>query len=393
MEDLKIYARTIESEAQAQINQMAASPVAAGSKIRIMPDCHAGKGCTIGTTMTIHDKVCPNLVGVDIGCGMLTVRVDREIDDLKELDEAIHRWVPAGFNVHSEARFSFDLSDLRCPAADIDRAQLSIGTLGGGNHFIEVDRDNLNRSWLIVHSGSRHLGLEIAGWYQKLAKEKLTKLGREEIEEVVQELKNAGRQSEISAVLNALKMKRKHDDPGDLAFLTGQDMEDYLHDMQIAQQYAAFNREAIVEEIITALPIERSEFFHTIHNYIDLDHMILRKGAVAAYKDETLLIPLNMRDGSLLCVGKGNEDWNCSAPHGAGRLYSRNQAKQKFSVEQYKESMSGIYTTCVGIDTLDEAPFAYKDMQEIMDCIEPTVEIVSRMIPVYNFKASNEGKG
>ena len=392
MADLKIYARTIESEAQAQVEQMAASPVATGSKIRIMPDCHAGKGCTIGTTMTIHDKVCPNLVGVDIGCGMLAVKVDIGFLNLEKLDEIIHRRVPAGFNIHSTAQFNFDLSGLRCPVVDNARAQLSIGTLGGGNHFIEVDKDNLNRSWLIIHSGSRHLGLEIASWYQKLAKEKLTKLGREEIEAVIQELKNAGRQSEIASTLNALKAKCKHDDQDDLAFLTGQDMEDYLHDMRIAQQYAAFNREAIMEEIIEALPIDGSEFFHTVHNYIDLDHMILRKGAVAAYKGETLLIPLNMRDGSLLCVGKGNEDWNCSAPHGAGRLYSRNQAKQKFSVEQYEEVMSGIYTTCVGFDTLDEAPFAYKDMQEIMACIEPTVEIVSRMIPVYNFKASNDRK-
>lgn len=391
MTDLKIFAKTIEPEAQAQVERMAAAPIGEGSKIRIMPDCHAGKGCTIGTTMTIKDKVCPNLVGVDIGCGMLAIKMDVKQLDLDLIDQTIRENVPSGRNIHDRAKFHSDgLGHLRCPVANKDRAQRSLGTLGGGNHFIEVDRDEEGWLWLVIHSGSRHLGVEIADWYQSLAREKMSESGRAEIDAAIQELKAAGRQSEISATIMALKEKHKSHDLADLAYLTGQDMEDYLHDMEIAQGYAAGNRAAIANEILVPMEVPHKDYvFQTIHNYIDLEHMVLRKGAVAAYKGQQLLIPLNMRDGALICIGKGNEDWNCSAPHGAGRLYSRSQAKRKFSVEEYEAAMAGIFTTCVNSDTLDEAPFAYKDAQEIMDCIEPTAEIVTRLMPVYNFKASN----
>lgn len=393
MPDLKIYAKTIESEAQAQVERMAAAPVGEGSKIRIMPDCHAGKGCTIGTTMTITDKVCPNLVGVDIGCGMFAVQLGVNHIDLKAFDATVHEEVPAGFNIHEKPQIGYfqeELDALRCPAIDKDRALRSIGTLGGGNHFIELDRDQDGKIWLVIHSGSRHLGLEIAEWYQKLAQKRMEHLDRAEIDTLIADLRAASRQTEISGAIREVKERYKGQNMADLAFLIGQDMDDYLHDMRIAQDYAAVNRNTIARSIILSLGLFSRDCFQTVHNYIDLEHMILRKGAVAAYAGQRLLIPLNMRDGALLCRGKGNEDWNCSAPHGAGRLYSRSQAKRQFSMEEYRAAMEGIYTTSVTPDTLDEAPFAYKDGQEIMECISPTVEIVSRLTPIYNFKAGGE---
>lgn len=387
--DVKIFAKTIEPEAKDQIDALASNPVSDGSKVRIMPDVHAGAGCTIGTTMTVKDRICPNLVGVDIGCGMLAVKLRTKYVDLEALDRAIRRNVPSGFNIHRKPQNTFDLNGLRCPVVNMERAQLSIGTLGGGNHFIEVDKDKAGGLWLVIHSGSRHLGLEIANWYQKLAEEKLTKPSSAEIGAVIKKLKEAGRQTEIAAALKELKAKYSHAGSKDLAFLTGQEMEDYLNDMRIAQEYAANNRLTIADEILSSMKIAAADSFHTVHNYIDMENMILRKGAVSAYKGEMLLIPMNMRDGSLLCIGKGNEDWNCSAPHGAGRLMSRKKAKESITLGEYRESMAGIKSTCINFGTLDEAPAAYKPMSEIVKLIGPTCSVDEVIKPIYNFKASS----
>lgn len=389
-DDVKIFAKTVEQEALDQIERLAAHPVSTGSKIRIMPDVHAGAGCTIGTTMTIKDAVCPNLVGVDIGCGMLAVKLGVKKIDFDLLDKTIRWQIPSGFNVHNSPVGLFALNDLKCPVADRVRANCSIGTLGGGNHFIEIDRQKDGTLWLVVHTGSRHLGLEVAKWYQELAYNDRSKPGSDEIAELIRSYKEAGRQQEIAAAITELKKAREEAcGVKDLAYLTGEHMADYLHDMALIQKYAELNRQTIANLILRGLKTTPVEQFSTIHNYIDLENMILRKGAVSAKKGERLIIPMNMRDGSLICVGKGNEDWNCSAPHGAGRLMSRAKARDSISLGSYKEAMRNVHSTCVSFDTIDEAPMAYKDMKEIMDCIQPTCEIREVVKPVYNFKASS----
>lgn len=387
-QDVKIYAETIESEARAQVEELAQHPASDGSKIRIMPDVHAGAGCTIGTTMTIHDRICPNLVGVDIGCGMLAVRLGKVKLDLNALDNAIRWNVPSGFNTHTVPKERFDLSGLVCDGVDKVRAAQSIGTLGGGNHFIEVDRAKDGCLWLVIHTGSRKLGLEVANWHQKRAIESIGKPSREETEQIIREYKDAGRQREIAGALAELKKQREYLGNPSLAYLTGQLMEDYLNDMGIVQRFAEVNRQTIANIILKAMHIVPQEQFTTIHNYIDLESMMLRKGAVSAKKGERLIIPMNMRDGSLICIGKGNDDWNQSAPHGAGRLMSRRKARDSITLGAYKEAMRNVHTTCVNFDTIDEAPFAYKDMKEIVGCIGPTCEIVDTIKPIYNFKAA-----
>ena len=387
--DVKIYAKTIEQEARDQVDALAKHPVSDGSKIRIMPDVHAGAGCTIGTTMTIHDRVCPNLVGVDIGCGMLATKLGNVRLDLDELDKVIRWNVPSGFNTHTYSKGWFDLSGLRCDAIDQGRALCSIGTLGGGNHFIEVDRDKRGRLWLVIHTGSRKLGLEVANWHQKRAVDATMKPGREEIAKLISEYKASGRQQEIAGALAAMKKERADCGDKDLAFLTGELMDDYLNDMAIIQAFADANRKAIAKAIMEKMRIAPVEQFTTVHNYIDLESRIVRKGAVSAKKGERLIIPMNMRDGSLICTGKGNPDWNESAPHGAGRLMSRSRARDSITLGDYKEAMRNIHTTCVSFDTIDEAPFAYKDMKEIIGCIGPTCEVADIIKPIYNFKAAN----
>lgn len=394
--DVKIFAKTIEQEALDQIHALTEHPVSDGSKIRIMPDAHAGAGCTIGTTMTITDRVCPNLVGVDIGCGMLAVKLPTKNIDLAKLDKIIHTYIPAGFNIHNNPVVNPFVcaglpSTLHCKSFNFYRAACSAGTLGGGNHFIEVSKDDSGWLWMIIHSGSRHLGLEIAKWYQQLAWQDMTKPDVPEINKIIEEYKKAGRENEISEALAKMKEERrkiKMFSNKDLAYLTGEHLQNYLDDMKTVQAYARINRETIANIILDRLHLAPFDLFHTIHNYIDVDNMILRKGAVSAQAGERLLIPMNMRDGSLLCQGKGNPDWNYSAPHGAGRLMSRSQARKSITMEAYRDSMEGIHSTCINADTLDESPFAYKDMQEIMDCIEPTCEIVDVLKPIYNFKAS-----
>lgn len=379
----KVFAGQVEPEAVSQIIDILDQKAFKGSKIRIMPDVHAGKGCTIGTTMTVHEKAVPNLVGVDIGCGMYTMEMGMEDIDLKLLDKVIKEQVPSGFNVRDKCAldFSDSLKRLHCiDHINMDRALKSIGTLGGGNHFIEVAKSEAGMNYLIIHSGSRNLGKQIADYYQQVAIDSC----KVDKDFVIKELKAQGRQSEIQETLRALGKKEIRKD---LAYLEGQNLISYVKDMQVAQTYAELNRAVMANVICKGLGVKRGDAFTTKHNYIDLRAMILRKGAVSAQAGETLLIPMNMRDGSLLCVGKGNEDWNYSAPHGAGRLMSRSQAKVANSLLEFEKDMEGIYTTSVCTSTLDECPRAYKPMESIIDQIGDTVEIVDILKPIYNYKA------
>lgn len=388
------YARVIKDGAIEQIRRMCDYELTQNSRVRIMPDVHAGKGCTIGTTMTVKDKVCPNIVGVDIGCGMYTVKLaDREID-FEKLDEAAH-FIPSGMNVWDGRKEKFDFTTLRCfrSLKDSRRLQRSLGSLGGGNHFIEVDKSSDGTYFLVIHSGSRNLGKQVAEIYQNLAVD-LHK-GKEDYFRqkayIIKTFKETGRRKEIQAELKKLKDNYETKEcqvPEDICWLYGEFLEDYLHDVEICQQFAKRNREKIAEVIFEMTGLVPLESFHTIHNYIDTDEMILRKGAIAAHKGEKVLIPINMRDGSVIAVGKGNPEWNYSAPHGAGRIMSRMTAKDTLNLDEYKSAMEGIYTTSVCEATIDEAPMAYKSLDDIIDVIRESVDIVDIMKPVYNFKAS-----
>jgi len=390
----KCFATTVEEGAIAQIKAVCDAKGFAASKIRIMPDVHAGKGCTIGTTMTITDKIVPAMVGVDIGCGMHTVALGDVAIDFEKLDAAVHT-IPCGRNVWEGRKERFDLTALRCyrNLKDTKRLERSLGTLGGGNHFIEVDVDDKGGKYLVVHSGSRNLGTQVAELYQNLAID--LNLGKEDYfkkrEEIIATYKAEGRRVEIQSALKALEKEfiaKEPTLPRDLCYLYGSFMEDYLHDVDICQKFAERSRAKMAEIILDAMGWTAAEAFQTIHNYIDVDEMILRKGAVSAKAGEKLLIPINMRDGSLICIGKGNGDWNCSAPHGAGRLMSRTAAFERLTMAEYEAEMAGIYSTCVVPNTLDESPMAYKNMDEIVENIEPTAEIVCRIKPIYNFKAA-----
>lgn len=358
--ETKIFASTFENEAYQQVKALANYEPYLNQKIRVMPDAHVGKGSTIGTTMTITDKVTPNLVGVDIGCGMLTTKLNEQKVDLPKLDKTIIKNVPSGFSIRDRAIAKFDFSGLRSTKhANLERARLSIGTLGGGNHFIELNKGDDGSLYLVIHSGSRHLGVNIWKYYQDLAK------------------KNVGitKKSKVPAAIR------------DLAYLEGADFDDYINDMKIVQHYASVNRKMMARVILEEMGLTIMDQFETVHNYIDVENMILRKGAVSAQEGETLLIPINMRDGSLICRGKGNPDWNFSAPHGAGRLMSRSKAKELISMEEYTKSMDGIYSSSINRSTLDEAPHAYKPMSEILNSIEDTADVVEVIKPIYNFKA------
>lgn len=386
------YAKVIEEEAIEQIKRMCDYEFTEGSKVRIMPDVHSGKGCTIGTTMTVTDKVVPNIVGVDIGCGMYTVKLGKEEIDFERLDEAAH-YIPSGMNVWEGRPERFDLTELRCYRSlkDTKRLERSLGTLGGGNHFIEVDQSQDGTKYLVIHSGSRNLGKQVAEWYQQLAVD-LNK-GKEtyfiQRDTIIREYKAAGRRKEIQAALEEIAWaKREATMPEDLCYLYGTYFQDYLEDVEICQRFARRNREKMAEVILDKMGIQGTEAFHTIHNYIDTKEMILRKGAIAAHKGEKVLIPINMRDGSVLAIGKGNPEWNYSAPHGAGRVMSRKKAKENISLEEYKKTMEGIYTTSVNEETLDEAPMAYKSLEDIIDVIKESVDVIDVMKPIYNFKAS-----
>lgn len=386
------YAKVVEDEAIEQIRRMCDYEFTEGSRICIMPDVHAGKGCTIGTTMTVIDKAVPNIVGVDIGCGMYTVNIGKEEIDFEKLDEAAH-FIPLGKNVWQGRQERFDLMELRCYRSlkDTKRLERSLGTLGGGNHFIEVDQAQDGTKYLVIHSGSRNLGKQVAEIYQQLAID-LSK-GKEEYfkkrDEIIRTYKATGRRQEIQAALKEIAWENKESAiPEDLCFLYGTYFQDYLHDVEVCQRFARRNREKMAEIILERTGLAGTDAFHTIHNYIDTDEMILRKGAIAAHKGERVLIPINMKDGSVLAVGKGNPEWNYSAPHGAGRLMSRKKAKESLSMDDYKQIMEGVYTTSVNEATLDEAPMAYKSLEDIIDVIKESVDVIDVMKPIYNFKAN-----
>ena len=365
-----------------------------GSKIRIMPDVHAGAGCTIGTTMTVSDKACPNVVGVDIGCGMYTVQLKEKELDFKKIDEVCH-YIPSGRDVWEENNSDFDLERLRCYKSlkNPDRLEKSMGTLGSGNHFIEIDQASNGAYYLIIHSGSRNLGKQVAEYYQQLAIE--LHMGKEEYAAkkaaIIETYKSTGKSKEIQTAL--VELKKEYESkilniPNSLCWLYGKSFKDYLHDVEICQEFARKSREKMAQIILERTGMTAEESFHTIHNYIDTEEMILRKGAIAAHKGKKVLIPVNMRDGSILAIGKGNDEWNQSAPHGAGRLMSRSKARETVDMEEYKKSMSGIYTTSVNECTLDEAPMAYKSLEDIIDVVSESVDIMEVMKPVFNFKAS-----
>ena len=390
----KIFTDVVDQASIAQVIELCNQEFTAGSRIRLMPDVHAGAGCTVGTTMTITDKVVPNLVGVDIGCGMETARLREDHLELQKLDKLIREKTPSGFAVRAAVhRYTdqIDLEELCCfRHVQMLRAEKSIGTLGGGNHFIEVDRDEEGQLYVVIHSGSRRLGLEVAKYYQEEGYKVLNQTDQASLDRLIAEMRAAGRQKDIQKELKRLKNLKRTAVPRQLAYVEGTLFEQYIHDMKLVQQFAELNRQAMIDEIVKGMKLHVEEQFTTIHNYIDTDAMILRKGAVSARAGERLLIPINMRDGSLLCVGKGNEDWNCSAPHGAGRLMSRAEAKQSFTVSEFKKQMADVYTTSVSKATLDECPMAYKGMEDILDNIGPTAEVVKIIKPIYNFKAGDE---
>ncbi|MDR1463907.1 MAG: RtcB family protein [Oscillospiraceae bacterium] len=389
----KIFTDNAEPEAVGQILHLLNQAFAAGSRIRIMPDTHAGAGCTIGTTMTITDKAVPNLVGVDIGCGMETVLLRADVrPELQRLDKIIHERIPAGFSIRETPHpylEEIDLTALRCAHhVNLPRAERSLGTLGGGNHFIELDRDEDERLYLVIHSGSRNLGKQVAEYYQKAAAQDLERR-RDDGFQLIARLKAEGREQEIETELRKLDYVKIDKT---LAFCEGALLDDYLHDMALTQRYADLNRRAMVREILRTMKWKADESFTTIHNYIDLEARILRKGAISAKAGERVLIPINMRDGSLICTGKGNADWNESAPHGAGRLMSRSAAKERITLTQFKAAMEGIYSSTISRATIDESPFAYKPMEEIVSNITDTVTVEKTIRPIYNFKAGEEAR-
>lgn len=396
----KVFTDKVDELSIKQIETLCNQEFTSGAKIRLMPDVHAGAGCTIGTTMTISDKIVPNLVGVDIGCGMETVMFKAgskaaETFNPAVLDSLIRKNIPCGYDIRKEPHpysQEVEFEKVRGQYSKA-RAVCSVGTLGGGNHFIEADRDDEGNMYIVVHSGSRHAGLEIANYYQEEAWKQLNHNQKKDLDELIVQMKAEGRQSEIEGQLKAMKSQILTTIPKDLAYVSGSLFDDYINDMGIMQHFAMMNRKAMMDEILKGLGIAENEIaeqFTTIHNYIDIHNMILRKGAVSAQNGEKLLIPINMRDGSLICIGKGNEDWNCSAPHGAGRIMSRRQAKKTLDLEEFKAEMTGIYSTTINLDTIDEAPMAYKNMDDIVANISPTADIVKTIKPIFNFKAGDE---
>ena len=410
MKNLKIFTQNIEQEAIDQINTLMEQPAFSDCKVRIMPDVHAGAGCVIGFTADLGDKVIPNIVGVDIGCGMLTVKLgDINVDDksrvypitnidFEKLDNVIREYVPSGHNIHEGRHVRFEeIQNLKCyrNLKDTRRFERSIGTLGGGNHFIEIDEDGNGEKYLVIHTGSRNLGKQVADYYQNLAVELMQ--GKDELyskqEQLIAEYKAAGRRSEIQGAIKELHKSwqaRGLDIPKELCYLTGKYRDDYLHDMRICQEYAKLNRWSIATTILAYMGWVRMDYFETIHNYIEFESNMVRKGAISAKAGEKVLIPINMRDGCIIGIGKGNEDWNCSAPHGAGRIMSRYKAREVVSLDEFKEAMDGIFTTSVSAETIDEAPMVYKSMDEIIENIQDTVDILEIIKPVYNFKASEK---
>lgn len=401
MVNLKIFTENIEQKALSQIYNLIKQPAFSECKVRIMPDVHAGTGCVIGFTADLGEKVIPNIVGVDIGCGMLTTNLGNIDIDFARLDNVIREYVPSGRSVHKEESLSVAsdiIEKMYCKEQlnNIDWLKRSCGTLGGGNHFIEVDIDSKGNKYLVIHSGSRNVGKQVAEIYQQMAIDDISGKSnfKQDSEKLIAEYKKIGREREINNAIKELKQsyeKRETKIPRELSYLVGEHREMYLHDMKLCQDFAEINRRAIQSVICYYMSWEvtkETERFQTIHNYIEHETNIVRKGAISAKAGERLLIPINMRDGCILGIGKGNEDWNYSAPHGAGRIMSRSKAKEIVSLEEYKKSMNGIFTTSVNTSTIDESPMAYKSINEIMENIKDTVEVVDIIKPIYNFKAS-----
>ncbi|MFR3919850.1 MAG: RtcB family protein [Clostridia bacterium] len=406
MKDLKIFTNNIEDEAVKQLDELLEQEPFKDCKVRIMPDVHAGKGCVIGFTADLGNKVIPNIVGVDIGCGMLCVELGNMALDFEKLDKIIIENIPSGRNIREQKLIDFEkINELYClrELKESNKFNKAIGTLGGGNHFVEIDVDDENNKYLVIHTGSRNLGKQVADYYQNLAVELCS--GKEEMykkkEKIIKTYKEQGKKSEIQEALKELEKEYKNNEPNlpkDLCYLENRYRDMYLHDMKICQEYASLNRLHIAKEILMNYfqltyvpeidyPPIMNNRFETIHNYISFEDNIVRKGAISAKKGEKVLIPINMRDGSIIAVGKGNKDWNQSAPHGAGRIMSRIKAKETFTLDEFEKSMKGIYTTSVSVETIDEAPFVYKPMREIIDNIQDTVEIKKIIKPIYNFKA------
>lgn len=392
--EAKIFTDIVDEASISQVLLLLNQEFVSDSKIRLMPDIHAGAGCTIGTTMTITNKIVPNLVGVDIGCGMEVIEVKEKHIELEKLDKLIYEKIPSGFNIREKTHRYFkdiNLEELYCyKKIDKRRAEKSLGTLGGGNHFIEANKDDEGNIYIVVHSGSRHLGLEVANYYQEEGYKELNGSAQKDIDALIMDLKAQGKQKEIQKSIAALKNTKRTNIPKQLAYVSDGLFIQYIHDMKIIQKYAELNRQAMMDEIVKGMKLHIVDQFTTIHNYIDTEAIILRKEAISTKKEEKLLIPINMRDGSLICIRKGNDEWNQSAPHGAGRLMSRSAAKSSFTVSEFKKQMEGIYTTSVNRDTLDECPMAYKGMDDIVGNIDDTVEIDRIIKPIYNFKAGGD---
>ncbi len=406
--DLKIFTTDIEQEAIKQIDELLEQEPFKNCKVRIMPDVHSGKGCVIGFTADLGNKIIPNIVGVDIGCGMLCVELGNIDLNLEKLDKIINEFIPAGRNIREKEIFKLEnIEKLHCfrELKETNKFNKAIGTLGGGNHFIEIDIDNEENKYLVIHTGSRNLGKQVAEYYQNLAIELCS--GKEEFHnkkyKLIETYKKQGKKLEIQKAIKELEKEYKNNKPNlpkDLCYLEGKYRDMYLHDMKICQEYASLNRLQIAKEILMNYfqltyvpeidyPPIMNNRFETIHNYISFEDNIVRKGAISAHKGEKVIIPINMRDGSIIAIGKGNNDWNQSAPHGAGRIMSRMKAKNIFQLEDFIKSMEGIYTTSISEETIDEAPFVYKPIQEIIDNIQDTVEILKIIKPIYNFKSKN----
>ena len=385
MNNVKIFASIIDEITQSQIQELSSSEAYKDCQIRIMPDCHAGTGCTIGSVIKFNNRVIPNTVGVDIGCGMLVIELGHQDVNLRLIDDIIHKYIPSGFNVHETPIVNWDLDYFDyfyTPIKDKQYILNSIGTLGGGNHFIEIDVDDKKNKYLVIHSGSRNLGVQVCKYWQEVGY-----LNKKDNSEIIAKLKAEGRQREIQSVLQEIK-RNTNVIPKDLAYIEGIDLDFYLKDMQECQNYAHVNRIQIAEIILEKTGWDIIGYFQTIHNYIDVRNKIIRKGAIAVDKGKKVIIPMNMRDGSLICIGKGNEDWLCSAPHGAGRIMSRNQASEQITMEDFKNSMNGIYTTSVNENTIDEAPMAYKPAEDILSNIKDLCEVTEIIKPIYNLKAA-----
>ena len=388
--DLKIFTENIEPEAVNQVYNLITQPPFDGAKVRIMPDVHMGVNCVVGFTSTFTDKIIPNVLGSDLGCGMLTVYLGSGDISLKALDDFIRAKIPCGSNFRKESGGEPLVKKLNCfkELRNFDRLYGSLGTLGGGNHFIEVDQGDDGGLYLVIHSGSRNLGMQVAKIYQRLAVNDCKTCADEEKSAVAERLKACGKQAEIPSAFEQISAKYAHRTkiPNEFCYLDGENMRSYMHDLKICQEFAVLNRRKMADDILKFLRVSRAQSFETVHNFIDTDN-IIRKGAIPANKGQRVIIPMNMRDGCLIAVGKGNPDWNNSAPHGAGRLFKRSEAKNYFTVDEFRANMDGIYTTSVGASTLDESPMVYKPMDEIVRLIEPTVEIEAIIKPIYNFKA------